>query len=141
MKSIYLFLACALSLVLCEPGVAQDVSPERTLALAAQIYASKDVQRLVSSAKAMQRLDTGNDDKSLTAQVNRSEHPHPYGREDPNTCAIEMRAVYGWYADAALVVTVKAFIPSAKLANGNLTRKDVKVQSFSAAIPERSGLE
>lgn len=136
-----IFFAGLLSLALCTPSFSQEISRERANELATQIYASKDVAKLVAAAKAMRRMDAAQDDKNLSATVDRSVHPKPYGSADENFCQVEMRAAYGWYADPVLVITVKAFVAKSKLEAGKLTEKDFTIRDFNATIPDPTGLE
>jgi hypothetical protein len=136
-----LFVAGLFSLALCQASFAQDVSPQRASELAKQIYASKDVKKLASAAKAMRRIDPNAEDARVSGKVDCSQHPKPYGTEDTNFCAVELRASYGWYADPVLVITVKAFVPKAKLMAGTLEDGEISLRDFTATIPDPTGLE
>jgi len=141
MKLSYGFVAAVLLHSLCAPSSAQDVSQDRANDMARQIFASADVQKLVSPARALRRIDSGQDNPSLAGKVNPSEHPRPYGNENANASAIEVQASYGWYADPVLVIKIKAFVSKEKLAAGKLTDKDFTVREFTATIPDPTGLE
>lgn len=129
------------ALVLCAPTFAQEVSPARASEIGTQIYASKGVKQLLAPAMALRKLDPEKDEASLRAKVDCSAHPRPYGRPDESNCAFEIEASYGWYADPALLVTVKGFVAKSKLAAGTLKPTDFTIREFSFRIPDPTGLE
>lgn len=141
MRSTHLLFAGLLALVLCQPSVAQEVSAERAHEIGKAIYASKGLQKLVAAAKALRRMDASQDEPALTARLDCSSHPKPYGTADESFCGIELHTSYGWYADPVLVITVKAFVSKKKLAAGAITPEDFSVRDFSAKIPDPTGLE
>ena len=140
MKLSSLVYVGLLAVALCPPSFAQQVSPERAAAIGQQVYASKNVTKLLAAAKALRRMDPI-EDARLQCKVDPTSHPRPYGTPDTSQCAFEIEASYGWYADPVLLVTVKGFVAKSKVAAGPLTEKDFEVREFSFRIPDPTGLE